>query len=135
MSHILSHYKGKFDVAVGFSPSGLGFSPSAARGRSSGGGRRRQKGSLVLYQIPYSEHSSFDELREMVAWLRPGCVTPTVGNTDACSAAAMVRLLLPPEATVVEAAGAAAAAPAAAGGIMTGPVRPPLTSVTNNNAV
>ena len=29
-------------------------------------------------QVPYSEHSSFNELREFVAWLKPAEVIPSV---------------------------------------------------------
>ncbi|GFR43273.1 hypothetical protein Agub_g4335, partial [Astrephomene gubernaculifera] len=39
----------------------------------------RARGSLSVHLVPYSEHSSYLELREYVRWLRPQQVIPTVG--------------------------------------------------------
>ena len=66
----------------------------AGRGRTGKG--RRQKGSLILYSVPYSEHSSFKELREFVQWLRPVNIIPTVGNDRGPKASRMVSLLRAP---------------------------------------
>ena len=44
-------------------------------------------------QVPYSEHSSFGELRECVRALRPARVIPSVGNDRGVAAQRMVRLL------------------------------------------
>ena len=38
----------------------------------------RKKGSCYIHLVPYSEHSSFSELKEYVAWVRPHKVMPTV---------------------------------------------------------
>ena len=80
-------------------------------------GRRRASKSMVIYevrtpagggagpttpsltdarrtaQVPYSEHSSFYEQREFVAWLQPREVIPSVGNDRGPKAAEMVRRL------------------------------------------
>mmetsp|Transcript_18598 Transcript_18598/g.39087 ORF Transcript_18598/g.39087 Transcript_18598/m.39087 type:complete len:179 (-) Transcript_18598:740-1276(-) len=42
--------------------------------------RRQQRGSVVLYEVPYSEHSSFSELQRCVASVRPRYLVPTVGG-------------------------------------------------------
>ena len=38
----------------------------------------RRKGRVVLYDMPYSEHSSIDELKEFVQWIRPIRLVPSV---------------------------------------------------------
>ena len=48
--------------------------------------------------MPYSEHSSFEELRQAVAWLQPRRIIPSVGNDRGARAAEMVRLLRVPDA-------------------------------------
>lgn len=42
----------------------------------------REKGSCFIHLVPYSEHSSYSELREYVRFLRPHKVIPTVGVHD-----------------------------------------------------
>jgi len=37
-----------------------------------------KKGRTKIFSIPYSEHSSFSELRELVNTLRPRKIVPTV---------------------------------------------------------
>jgi ATP-dependent DNA ligase I len=39
----------------------------------------RRKGDCEIHLVPYSEHSSYEELRSFVRWLRPQDVIPTVG--------------------------------------------------------
>jgi DNA cross-link repair 1A protein len=45
---------------------------------------------VSLYAIPYSEHSSFPELRAAVAALRPRDLIPTVGATSPATRAALI---------------------------------------------
>ncbi|GLC58519.1 hypothetical protein PLESTB_001369900 [Pleodorina starrii] len=80
-------------------------------------GRRMARGTAVVYQVPYSEHSSFGELRSFVSWLQPGRIVPSV-NADGPAGPKtrrMLQLLLGPE-HAPSAAAAAAAGTAGAGG-------------------
>lgn len=49
-------------------------------GRAAARGRRRQKGTLIVYQVPYSEHSSFSELQQFVQFMQPSRLIPSVGS-------------------------------------------------------
>lgn len=62
------------------------------RGRASRG-RRVQKGTLITYQLPYSEHSSCRELQDFVRWLQPVRITPHVNNDGGPRLHAMLALL------------------------------------------
>lgn len=64
-------------MVVGIVPTGWTFAAKA-----NGGGAAfasREKDGHVIHLVPYSEHSSFDELRAFVAALKPVSVVPTVG--------------------------------------------------------
>lgn len=65
-------------------PSALNFSLIHAGWtfRRSGGLNVRREGNVCVYGIPYSEHSSWTELRSCVALLRPRRLVPTVSATD-----------------------------------------------------
>lgn len=67
----------------------------AGKGRAPRG-RRRQKGTLIVYSVPYSEHSSHQELRQMVDFLRPTKIIPSVNNDGGSKASHMVASLQPP---------------------------------------
>ena len=47
--------------------------------------------------MPYSEHSSYEELRQAVAWLQPRRLVPSVGNDGGARADDMVRMLRGPD--------------------------------------
>ncbi|KAL3148139.1 hypothetical protein ABBQ38_014420 [Trebouxia sp. C0009 RCD-2024] len=95
MARLLKHYRGRYTTVVGFQPTG--WTQKQDRGRT-GQGRRRQKGTLITYQVPYSEHSSFPEMKDFVTWLRPRRIIPSVGNDmHGPRAAQMVSLLRAPK--------------------------------------
>lgn len=58
--------------------------------KRSGGLEQRTEGNVTVYGIPYSEHSSFTELRECVAALRPMKLIPTVNAPNAAASRALV---------------------------------------------
>ncbi len=43
--------------------------------------------SALRPQIPYSEHSSFNELHDFVSWLQPAEIVPSVNNDQVCPCA------------------------------------------------
>jgi hypothetical protein len=50
-------------------------------------------GGVTLYSVPYSEHSSFAELQECVAFLDPLRIIPTVNCRSAADAERLVARL------------------------------------------
>lgn len=106
MVKLLKHYRGRFSTGesscawlggacnmdwyfttpplplppvVGFKPTGWTHDKSAGQTRARG--RKQQRGTVITYQVPYSEHSSFSEPREFVRWFQPLRIVPSV-NSD-----------------------------------------------------
>jgi len=93
MANALKHYRGRFTNVVGFQPTGWTHGRDTSKTKAKG--RRRQKGTLITYQVPYSEHSSFDEMQRFVQWLRPRSIVPSVNNdNNGPRAQRMVNILL-----------------------------------------
>ena len=61
--------------------------------RKSGVLQRREDGCVTTIGIPYSEHSSYEELQDCVKTLRPKKLVPTVNAGDATKARALVDKL------------------------------------------
>ena len=66
---------------------------AAAEPRSSAPRAGSGRGGVTLFSLPYSEHSSFSELRECVAALNPVEVIPTVNCASSDDAKRLVALL------------------------------------------
>jgi len=65
--------KKKYDRVVGFRPTGWSMSS-----RSSGIVNSQTRGSFTVHGVPYSEHSSFNELVDCLDCLKPKRIIPTV---------------------------------------------------------
>lgn len=66
---------GKYDQIVAFRPTGWTHSNSIT---SIADITPQTKGNISIYGIPYSEHSSFLEMKRFVQWLKPQKIIPTV---------------------------------------------------------
>ncbi|KAJ4848875.1 hypothetical protein Tsubulata_044101 [Turnera subulata] len=90
LKHISNQYSSRFSLIVAFSPTGWTF----GKGKKKSPGRRWQQGTIIRYEVPYSEHSSFTELREFVKLMSPEKIIPSVNNDAQDSADTMISLLL-----------------------------------------
>ncbi|XP_069835852.1 DNA cross-link repair 1A protein [Dendropsophus ebraccatus] len=81
----LNKFSGKYDRILAFKPTGWTYSDGCS---SVADIRPDIRGKVTMYGIPYSEHSSFSELRRFVQFIRPQKIIPTVnvGNWKSRSA-------------------------------------------------
>ncbi|CAL1390080.1 unnamed protein product [Linum trigynum] len=91
LKHVANQYANRFSLIVAFSPTGWSF----GKGKKKSPGRRWQQGTIIRYEVPYSEHSSYTELREFVKVVTPQMIIPSVNNGGPEAAASMVSLLRP----------------------------------------
>uniref|UniRef100_A0A8C6WQT3 DNA cross-link repair 1A protein n=1 Tax=Neogobius melanostomus TaxID=47308 RepID=A0A8C6WQT3_9GOBI len=84
----LARYSAKYDKLVAFKPTGWTFSQQVESVEDIA---PQVNGNISIYGIPYSEHSSFLELKRFVQWLRPVKIIPTVNNGRWESRKAMER--------------------------------------------
>ncbi|KAG6542227.1 hypothetical protein Mapa_016355 [Marchantia paleacea] len=89
MSSISRHYRGRYKLLVAFSPTGWSF----GRGKKKTPGKRHQQGTMIRYDVPYSEHSSFCELKEFVKFIAPADIIPSVPGKSGISADDMIASL------------------------------------------
>lgn len=71
----LKKYAGKYDQILAFRPTGWTHSNDSVTLASIA---PQTKGSISIYGIPYSEHSSYTEMKRFVQWLKPQKIIPTV---------------------------------------------------------
>ncbi|KAL5206864.1 hypothetical protein ABZP36_035073 [Zizania latifolia] len=90
MKYLSTQYADRFDLIVAFCPTGWSF----GKGRKKAPGRKWQQGTIVRYEVPYSEHSSFTELQEFVRFISPEHIIPSVNNDGPDSVNAMLAQLL-----------------------------------------
>nr|XP_040032477.1 DNA cross-link repair 1A protein isoform X1 [Gasterosteus aculeatus aculeatus] len=84
----LARFSARYDQLVAFKPTGWTFSQQV---ESVGDIQPQISGSISIYGIPYSEHSSFLEMKRFVQWLRPLKIIPTVNNGSWDSRKAMEK--------------------------------------------
>ncbi|XP_073051840.1 uncharacterized protein [Primulina eburnea] len=89
LKHMSNQYMGRYSLIVAFSPTGWSF----GKGKKSTG-KRWQQGTIIRYEVPYSEHSSFTELRDFVKLISPVDIIPSVNNHGRDSHNSMVSHLL-----------------------------------------
>ncbi|KAG7492510.1 hypothetical protein MATL_G00014780 [Megalops atlanticus] len=85
----LGKFSATYDQILAFRPTGWTFN------RQAGGVEDLQpevQGNISIYGIPYSEHSSYLEMKRFVQWLRPLKIIPTVNVGSWSSRKAMERI-------------------------------------------
>ncbi|KAJ8264712.1 hypothetical protein GJAV_G00152910 [Gymnothorax javanicus] len=85
----LSKFSAMYDHILAFRPTGWTYSDQTA---AVGDIQPEIRGNVSIYGIPYSEHSSYLEMKRFVQWLRPLKIIPTVNVGSWASRKAMERL-------------------------------------------
>ncbi|EMP39040.1 DNA cross-link repair 1A protein [Chelonia mydas] len=75
----LSKFSEKFDQVQAFRPTGWTYSDSC---HALADIKPQTRGKITIYGIPYSEHSSYLEMKRFVQWLKPQKIIPTVNVGD-----------------------------------------------------
>lgn len=84
----LARFSERYDQLVAFKPTGWTFSQQVESVEDI---QPQISGNISIYGIPYSEHSSFLELKRFVQWLQPLKIIPTVNNGSWASRKAMEK--------------------------------------------
>ncbi|KAK2820420.1 hypothetical protein Q5P01_023379 [Channa striata] len=84
----LTRFSRQYDQLVAFKPTGWTFSQQVESVEAI---QPEISGNISIYGIPYSEHSSFLELKRFVQWLQPLKIIPTVNNGSWTSRKAMEK--------------------------------------------
>ncbi|KAF6724974.1 DNA cross-link repair 1A protein [Oryzias melastigma] len=82
----LARFSSQYDQLVAFKPTGWTFSQQVESVEDI---QPQISGKISIYGVPYSEHSSFLELKRFVQWLRPLKIIPTVNVGSWASRKAM----------------------------------------------
>jgi len=91
----LSSFKGRYKRVLAVQPTGWVYNDKDSGERGTGGEVKlqvRSRGDVTIISTPYSEHSSFPELVDFMARVRPSSVVPTV-NTKKDQVLAQLKAL------------------------------------------
>lgn len=75
--NLKKQYEEKYDEIIAIRPSGWSHSKTSNNSISV-----ERRGKIIVVEAPYSEHSSFDELREFITFFQPKKVIPTVYSDE-----------------------------------------------------
>lgn len=69
----ISSFTSKYDKIIGFQPTGWCYDP-----KNKNNYIKKESGKVILYELPYSEHSSFTEIIDFIKTIKYKAITPTV---------------------------------------------------------